>query len=116
MITRNEKLVRDEIPAVMRREAEDHGESFDESTIRVAKPDEAAWLLVNKLIEESKEVHTVIGFDAPDHKIVEELADVLDVFQELVKSLGLRDETIAEAIRMKRIRKGGFDKRFVLAL
>lgn len=85
--------------------------------------------LANKLVEEANEVAEKVHW--LNHKcnqepvsneelnsdlegITEELADVLEVYIKLVKSLGLKTKDIEKAVKEKRERNGGFENQIFL--
>ena len=63
-----------------------------------------------KLIEEAKEVDLE---DTPE-KILEELADVLEVVYAAVDAIGMTKASLKDARSRKIIAKGGFSKRILL--
>lgn len=120
-ITHN-KLVRDRIPNIIIG----HGLSFKARKLNAVEFENE---LTNKLVEEanevaekvqwlnhkceqepvSKEEHTL---DMQDIK--EELADVLEVYIYLVKSLGLTTNDIEAAANEKRAKRGSFEDKIYL--
>lgn len=85
--------------------------------------------LANKLVEEAKEIAERVHW--LNHKcnqepvsneelkydlegITEELADVLEVYVNLVKSLKIKTSDIEKAADLKRVRNGGFEDRIFL--
>lgn len=85
--------------------------------------------LANKLVEEAKDVAEKVHW--LNHKcsqepvsneelkydlegIAEELADVLEVYTNLVKSLKLKTSDIGKAVNSKRVKSGGFEDRIFL--
>lgn len=96
------KLIRDRIPEKMLR----RGVSCD---IFEAK-DDYVWFLRKKLMEESREVYHAKTRD----ELIEELADVVEVFQALKREEGIKDDEIREARRYKAKQKGRFQKRLIL--
>lgn len=120
-VTHN-KLIRDRIPNIIIG----HGLSF-----KARKLDDVEFEneLANKLIEEAKEVaekvqwlnhkceqepvsNEEINLDMQDIK--EELADVLEVYIYLVKSLGLTTNDIETAANEKRAKRGSFEDKIYL--
>lgn len=120
-VTHN-KLIRDRIPNIIIG----HGLSF-----KARKLDDVEFEneLTNKLIEEANEVaekvqwlnhkceqepvsNEEINLDMQDIK--EELADVLEVYIYLVKSLGLTTNDIEVAANEKRAKRGSFEDRIYL--
>lgn len=120
-ITHN-KLVRDRIPNIIIGK----GLSF-----KARKLDNVEFEneLANKLIEESNEVaekvhwlnhiceqEPVTNTELDNHlyEITEELADVLEVYVNLVKSLKIKTSDIEKAANLKRVRNGGFEDKIYL--
>ena len=85
--------------------------------------------LANKLVEEANEIAEKVHW--LNHKcnqepvsneelkydleeITEELADVLEVYTNLVKSLKLKTSDIGKAVSLKRVKNGGFEDRIFL--
>lgn len=93
----SEKLVRDFIPEIALRNG-------DDLRFRVAEKGEMIELLCAKLVEEAGEL--------AESWSAEELADVLEVVNTLVK---LTNGSSLRAVqRRKRQERGGFDRRLVL--
>jgi len=61
--------------------------------------------LKNKLIEESSELKSAFGKDL----VIEELADVLEVFNSLLKSLNITLDQVEQCRREKLLKNGGFE-------
>jgi predicted house-cleaning noncanonical NTP pyrophosphatase (MazG superfamily) len=95
MITFN-KLVRDGVPAEIEQEGRevvyDYYKSFD-----------LVEAMLNKVVEEAKEVHET----TEKEELVAELGDLLDVIDALTDLLEIRDD-IVHARAMKEVRLGGF--------
>jgi predicted house-cleaning noncanonical NTP pyrophosphatase (MazG superfamily) len=93
-----DKLVRDRIPEVVRRSG---------ATARVvrANPEQGVVLLKHKLIEEALEIWNAQGDDVRD-----ELADLLEVLDELCRRLGLTRNEVLAAQDAKRSSRGGFEQ------
>lgn len=97
------KLVRDNIPEKIKQGGE---------SVRFARLDGEQLLRVlrEKLIEESYE-----ALDASDHNsIIEELADVEEVIEGILKHLKVNRRELKERQKLKRAKAGGFDQGFVL--
>lgn len=116
------KLVRDRIPNIIIGK----GLSF-----KARKLDNVEFEneLANKLIEEANEVaekvhwlnhiceQEPVSTDELDnhlYEITEELADVLEVYVNLVKSLKIKTSDIERAANLKRVRNGGFEDKIYL--
>ena len=88
--------------------------------VRVAAPSELYRLLAAKLIEEAKEIADAIDRGhVPEmnallvDRVLEEIADVAEVFELLCQALGLSPSNVERLRAAKRERKGGFDQRLV---
>lgn len=96
------KLVRDNIPDIINKNNEI-------AITRTLNADEYRKELYKKLLEESNEV-----IEAKDEEILEELADVLEVIESIVK---LENKTLNDVIEKadeKKKKRGGFQKRIYL--
>lgn len=93
------KMVRDRIPEI----AEENGDSLETETL---DEDEIGNYLAEKLVEESREFRE--GRDR------EELADILEVFKEVLKRKEIEMEEIEELRNKKGEERGGFDKGILL--
>ena len=91
------KLVRDNIPSF-------HIESGHTFTGRTLKGKELVDALVAKLHEEADEVD---GALSPD-ELIEELADVQQIIDDLCTVSGIRKEDMTNVMAKKAARKGGF--------
>jgi predicted house-cleaning noncanonical NTP pyrophosphatase (MazG superfamily) len=96
---RHEKLVRDNIPAIIAQ----HGE---QPVTRILEIDEYKHELRRKLHEE------VVEFCATGH--VEELADVLEVVYALASLEGVSSSRLEEIRQRKQTERGGFSQRIFL--
>ncbi len=67
--------------------------------------------LVNKLVEESKEVRDSIGSKA---ELIKEIADVQEVIEYIVKTFELDEAEILLVKDERKNKRGGFDKRIFL--
>jgi predicted house-cleaning noncanonical NTP pyrophosphatase (MazG superfamily) len=91
------KLVRDRIPDIVR------GTGGSVRAVR-ASPEEAEWLLRQKLVEEAFEVAEAVG-----DEVVEELADLAETVLALCRHAGIEPGEVERARRDKRAARGGFD-------
>jgi predicted house-cleaning noncanonical NTP pyrophosphatase (MazG superfamily) len=91
------KLVRDGIPDIVR------GTGGAVRAVR-ASPEEAQWLLRQKLVEEAFEVA-----DATSEEMVEELADLAETVLALCRHAGIEPREVELARRDKHAARGGFD-------
>ena len=96
---RYDKLVRDGIPAMIRREG------YEPQT-RLLGEDEYLAALDNKLDEEHREYR--------ESRSPEELADMLEVLCALAAACGTSEEELFALRSEKRARRGGFDGRVFL--
>ncbi len=97
-VKRYDKLVRDEIPTIIKR-------AGGLARVKTLSRAEAQTLLAQKLIEESYEV-----WNAPQEALIEELADVLEVVDALRQQSGITSEQLEARRGHKRNSRGGFDK------
>lgn len=99
------KLIRDRIPEII-------GEAGRRYEVRVL--DEAAYrqALAAKLIEESQEV-AAVGSGTRQEQ-VKELADVYEVLDALLATLGISEAEVMAAQRQRCERRGGFEERLWL--
>ena len=93
------KLVRDQIPAIIEAAGE-------RPHIRILEQEEYSRLLEEKLDEEVGEFHK--------EKNLEELADILEVVYALAEDLGCSGEELAEVFQEKHEQRGGFRNRIFL--
>lgn len=97
------KLIRDLIP-------EKIAKAGAECETRVLEGEEYERALIAKIEEEGSGVAAA----ASREELIEELADVQDVIDELKKLKGISDEELSAAQRAARAKKGGFEKRLFL--
>lgn len=114
------KLVRDNVPDII--EADGHTAVYD----TIEDDNEMLVALLLKLVEEVSELDEVLteatqeGDESVvrDAAVIEEFADVVTVFTELIDELSKRHESVADAIlsqvRKKVSEKGTFSKRIFL--
>ena len=114
------KLVRDDVPDII--EADGHTAVYD----TIEDDNEMLVALLLKLVEEVRELDEVLTEATQeddeavvrDVAVIEELADVLTVFTEIIDALSRNHETVADAIlsqvRKKVSEKGTFSKRVFL--
>ena len=102
MKTQHDKLVRDKIPDIIRAS----GNQCEISTLNDAEYIEA---LRQKLVEEAQEAATT----SPD-KLVEELADVMEVIDALMAATGIDRDTVIAKQKQKYRERGGFKGRIKL--
>ncbi|PGC47419.1 phosphoribosyl-ATP pyrophosphohydrolase [Bacillus toyonensis] len=93
------KLVRDKIPEIINR-------ANKESITYVATEAEAKKMLLCKLVEELEEFK--------ETPIEEELADILEVIDGIVKAFNLDMDKVKRIKVSKKEERGGFEKRIVL--
>ena len=95
------KLVRDLIPDLIRRKGQ-------RPVTRQLNAEEMTVALGAKLIEEAQEAAAALGDRAA---LVEELADVREVYEALLTHLGIRRDDVAQVGNRKRQERGGFTAR-----
>ena len=96
------KLVRDNIPNII----DNNGEV---AVTRVLADEEYKKELYKKLLEEENEV-----INSTEEETLEELADVLEILSSIASLNNKSIEDIIEIARMKREKRGGFQKRLFL--
>jgi predicted house-cleaning noncanonical NTP pyrophosphatase (MazG superfamily) len=96
------KLIRDKIPEII----QETGKNY-----QVTQYDEKAYknALLEKLVEEANEVR-----NAPDERLVTELADLLEVFETILKVFNLSDQEIMSLKEKRLAERGGFLNRLRL--
>ena len=97
------KLVRDNIPDIIRNNGE-------EAITRVLSDEEYKEELLKKLLEETSEVINA----SSKGELLEELADVLEILKALAELNNKTLEDVIEIAREKRLKRGGFEKRIFL--
>lgn len=97
--TRYHKLVRDAIPDIIRA-------SGQSCVTRILSDSDYLTMLDAKLTEELKEYQ--------ESKSLEELADLLEVMQAVVKARGYTLEELEQVRAEKAARRGGFSKKILL--
>ena len=101
--TEYSKLVRDKIPEKIEKGGE-------VAFINELSRDELLNQLKFKMVEEAIEVLEAESED----EIVQELADILEVFDSIIDKLNLSKEVIVEMQKLKKQKVGGFDKGIIL--
>ena len=91
------KLVRDKIPLIIQQEGK------EPVTKQIADDEEFLKLLVEKLLEETKEFQTTYNH--------EELADIFEVLDAILKVLELPIRHITYLRNLKNGERGGFEER-----
>jgi len=95
-ILNSEKLVRDKIPCIAKKKA------------RIASKDEVFVFLKRKLIEEAHEFYR--------NPTLEELADMYQVIEEILRMKGQTFESLIEFKKKKAIERGAFSKGYVIKI
>lgn len=95
------KLVRDKLLIIMRGQSE-------EVDYKILSDEELLDALANKLREEVSE------FDARDPKAIEELADIREVIDQIVKTLAISPKQLETIQRERRKKRGGFKKKIFI--
>src|SRR3989339_1021488 len=93
------KLVRDLIPELIASKGE-----FCKT--HLATPEEFEIKLLEKVLEEAQELKE-------DHGSIEELADMLEVFEALIELKGYDWEQLRQVQKEKKEKRGGFTKRII---
>lgn len=96
------KLVRDNIPQIIRSKGE-------EPVVRELSEQEYLRELKKKLLEESSEIVEAEGCD-----MLEELADLMEVAKALASTMGKSINDIMEIAECKARKRGAFDKKIFL--
>ncbi len=96
------KLVRDKIPDIIR-------DSGNQCEILILNDTEYIEALRQKLVEEAGEA----ARSSPD-KLVEELADVMEVMDALIAAAGIEPETVIAKQNQKYRERGGFQEKIKL--
>jgi predicted house-cleaning noncanonical NTP pyrophosphatase (MazG superfamily) len=99
------KLVRDKIPQIMRTKG-------IEPEVRVLGDIEFGEYALAKLVEESQEA--AAARYAHHERLVEELADVAEVFDAICGHFSITPAELLAAREKKRREKGGFERRLLL--
>jgi predicted house-cleaning noncanonical NTP pyrophosphatase (MazG superfamily) len=94
-----EKLIRDKLPEIIANEPESTMECH------ILGDTEFLSSLKTKLIEEANEVASA----TTHQEIIEELADVIEVFNSLCKALSISSDEINQARIRRKTERGGFD-------
>ena len=100
------KLVRDRVPEIIRAGGE-------VPNTRTMEQDEYRRELLYKLIEEAEEVRQA-GYDPSSAAFTEELADLLEVFDAILKEFSIPIETVKTIQAQHRRTRGGFDDKVFL--
>lgn len=98
------KLVRDKIPEIIK-------EDGFEPQVRILSDQEYKLELLKKLVEEANEVLETNGEGV---EVEKELADVLQVVDDLIPACGLDQQTVAQTKAERKEKRGGFEKRIFL--
>lgn len=97
------KLIRDNIPSMIENEGEI-------PVTRILDDKEYRTELYKKLLEEANEVTSSNN----SQETLEELADVLEVIKSIAELEDKKIEDIIEIANLKRLNRGGFEKRIFL--
>lgn len=99
------KLVRDKIPEIV---LENEGKTA--ATRVLSNDQEYLEFLLRKLIEEATELSKA----ETDDNRVEELADVMEVFEAILELKGITQNDVTKVQEQKRQKRGGFKKRLLM--
>jgi len=98
------KLIRDRIPELVRQKGV-------EPSIRKANSnDEYAAFVLKKVAEEAQELSKA----ETESNLIEEIADVYEIIDALIKAKQLSPEEIAAVKKEKRQKRGGFDDQLIM--
>ncbi len=97
------KLVRDNIPDKIKNNGE-------KAIIRILSDEEYKLELYRKLIEEANEVINA----STKEELIEELADLNEVLNSILKTNGITENEVKNIANQKRKTRGGFDKKIFL--
>ncbi len=97
------KLVRDKIPEII-------ASKWEECEYHIASEEEYFKSLLEKVLEESIEVSKAEN----DTELKEEIADLYEVLDTLIKNKNFYKDEILEIQKAKRKKKGGFEKKIIL--
>ncbi len=106
MAKRYGKLVRDNIPNIIRANKEI-------PNVRVMDTDEYRRELLYKLIEEAEEVRHA-GYDPDGIEIVTELADLKEVIDAVVDEFNIDEELIQKIKAERKEKRGAFKEKYFL--
>lgn len=98
------KLVRDRVPDLIRAECR-------QADVKYVRGQELVVALAEKLQEEATEVAEAIDDRV---KLIEELADLTEAMNSLMRLSGIDHDTVARAAAEKTAQRGGFDAGAVL--
>jgi len=96
---RYNKLIRDKIPAIIEN-------SNKKSKTHIANEEEYKLALLDKLIEEARELK--------EEPCIEELADIMEVIEAIKNIYEFKDEDINVEKNNKKEARGGFNDRIIL--
>lgn len=103
------KLIRDKIPEIMCQNGQ---------RVYMERAEPFRAFLRGKLNEESAELYNALyeseSDKPPFNAVYEEIADVLEVIDAIIKEYGLSKRIVRKTKRQKRKEKGSFDKKYVL--
>ena len=100
------KLIRDRIPEIIAAQGK-------ASSVIILAEDAYREALVAKLLEEANEVKGAMQGGDRD-EIIKELADLSEVMDALMNTLGISEEEVQGRQRKRREERGGFDHRLWL--
>ena len=100
------KLVRDNVPALIRAEG-------DLPNIRVMDADEYRRELLYKLLDEAEDMRRA-GYDPTEPEFLKQAVDVAEVFDATLKEFGITPEVLAKARAERRKARGGFEGKVFL--
>lgn len=99
------KLVRDKIPEIIKQK-----EGRIAATRVLDDDNEFLGFLLKKVVEEAEELSRATS----DHNIQEEIADVYEIIDTIIKLKGMSAKDITTTQDEKRAKRGGFDQRLIM--
>lgn len=100
------KLVRDNIPNIIRANSE-------VPNVRIMNTDEYRRELLYKLIEEAEEVRHA-GYDPEGVEFVTEIADLREVLDAVIQEFGINEELVSKLQAERKEERGGFAEKIFL--
>lgn len=97
--------MRDKIPEIIKQK-----EGRTAATQVLGDDDEFLGFLLKKVVEEAEELSRATS----DHNIQEEIADVYEIIDIIIKLKGMSAKDIATIQDEKRAKRGGFDQRLIM--
>lgn len=96
------KLIRDLVPKKLDNKGIKYG-------VHIADNEEYKRKLREKLIEEAEEI-----LEADENELLEEMADLAEVFEAILKAYGIPEEALTKARQEKNESRGAFNEKLIL--